>query len=258
LDLGAVDFMAKPVKNKDLLLQQQKIVARITRAATAEIKNFRRCRSVPEQKPEGNTSLSAASPSDQLLVISTGCSGHSELKLLLSQLPNDHNLAIIILLTIPPTFIPSLAEHLDKQSAFSVVPLTDGSPLRTGTCYLGTPGHALRTTSTGREMMAEMPTHRRNDSGHDVSYLDLFLCSAVDCYPGSLMVVVLSGAETGNLEGLRYVKERGARIIVQDPATCMVAEPPTSVVAAGLEGTLAAPEAILDDIRHWAGNSAVG
>jgi chemotaxis response regulator CheB len=60
------------------------------------------------------------------------------------------------------------------------------------------------------------------------------------------------------LEGLRYVKERGARIIVQDPATCMVAEPPTSVVASGLEETLAAPEAIIDHIRHWAGNSAVG
>jgi two-component system chemotaxis response regulator CheB len=257
LDLGAVDFMAKPVKNKDLLLQQQKIVARIAKASTAEIKNFRRYRSAPEQNPVGGTSLPAASPADQLLVISTGCSAHSELKQLLSQLPNHHNLAIIILQTIPPTFIPALAEHFDKQSAFSVVPLTDGSPLRTGTCYLGTPGHALRTTSTGREMVAEMPYHRGRDSGHDVSYLDLFLCSAVDCYPGSLMVVVLSGAETGNLEGLRYVQERGTRIIVQDPASCMVADPPASVVAAGLAGTIAGPEAIIDHIRDWAGNSAL-
>ena len=257
LGLGAVDFMAKPVKNKDLLLQQQKIVARIKRAAAAEIRNFRRCRSVPEHNLEDGTSPSPASPSDQLLVISTGCSAHSELTQLLSQLPDDHNLAIIILQTIPPAFIPALAEHLNRQSAFSVVPLTDGSPLRTGTCYLGTPGQALRTTSTGREMVVGMPTHRRNDSGHDVSYLDLFLCSAVDCYPGSLMVAVLSGAETGNLEGLRYVQERGARIIVQDPATCMVAEPPASVVAAGLAGTIAAPEAIAEDIRVWAGNNAV-
>jgi two-component system, chemotaxis family, protein-glutamate methylesterase/glutaminase len=257
LDLGAVDFMAKPVKNKDLLLQQQKIVTRIKRAAAAEIKNFRRSRSVPEQNPEGGPSPFPASPSDQLLIIATGCSAHSELTQLLSQLPNDLNLAIIILQTIPPTFIAALAEHFDRQSAFSVIPLADGAPLRTGTCYLGTPGHALRTTSTGREMVVEMPTHRHKDSGHDVSYLDLFLCSAVDCYPGSLMVAVLSGAETGNLEGLRYVQERGARIIVQDPATCMVAEPPASVVAAGLAGTIAAPEAIAEDIRIWAGNNTV-
>ena len=257
LELGAVDFMAKPVKNKDLLLQQQKIVARIKRAAAADIKNFRRGRSFPERNPGGSPLPSPASPSDQLLVIATGCSAHSELTQLLAQLPNDRNLAIIILQTIPPAFIPSLAEHIDKQSAFSVIPLTDGSPLRTGTCYLGTPGHALRTTATGREMVVEMPAHRHKDSGHGVSYLDLFLCSAADCYPGSLMVTILSGAEAGNLEGLRYVQERGARIIVQDPATCMVAEAPASIVAADLAGTVAAPEAIIENIRIWAGNNIV-
>jgi two-component system chemotaxis response regulator CheB len=69
------------------------------------------------------------------------------------------------------------------------------------------------------------------------------------------MVAVLSGAETGNLEGLRYVQERGARIMVQDPATCMLAQPPASIAAAGLAGTIAAPEAIADHIRVWAGNS---
>ena len=256
LDLGAVDFMAKPVKNKDLLLQQQKIVSRIKRAAAADIKNFRRGRSFPEQNPAGSPSPFPASPSDQLLIIATGCSAHSELTQLLSQLPNDHNLAIIVLHTLPPTFIPSLARHLDKQSAFSVAPLTNGSLLQTGTCYLGTPGHALRTISTGREMVVEISSHRHKDPGQDVSYLDLFLCSAADCYPGSLMVTVLSGAEAGNLEGLRYVQERGARIIVQDPATCMVAEAPASVVAAGLAGTVAAPAAITENIRMWAGNIA--
>ncbi len=254
LELGAVDFMAKPIKNNDLLLQQQKIVSRIARAAAAEIKNFRRYRSGPVQNPEDRTRHFPDSPADQLMVISTGCSAHAELTQLLAQLPNDHNLAMIILQTIPPAFIPALARYLDKQSAYSVVPLIDGSPLRTGTCYLGTPGHALRTTATGREMVVEMPTHRRRDSAHEVSYLDLFLCSAVDCYPGSLMVAVLSGAETGNLEGLRYVQQRGARIMVQDPATCMVAQPPASIAAAGLAGTIAAPEAIADHIRVWAGN----
>jgi len=255
LDLGAVDFMAKPVKNKDLLLQQQKIVARIAQAAAAEIKNFRRYRPAPEQRPEERKNGSPASPSDQLVVISTGCSAHAELTQLLSQLPNDHNMAMVILQTIPPTFIPALARHLDQQSAFSVVPLSDGSPLRTGMCYLGTPGHALRTASTGREMIVEMPTQRRKDLGHDVSYLDLFLCSAVDCYPGSLMVAVLSGAETGNLGGLRYVQERGASILAQDPATCMVAESPASVVSAGLAETVAPPEAFADHIRVWAGKT---
>ena len=255
LDLGAVDFMAKPVKNKDLLLQQQKIVARITRAAAADIKKFRRYRATLEHHAEGAAGPSLVSPSDQLLVISTGCSAQGELTQLLSQLPNDHNLAIVVLQTIPPAFIPALARHLHQLSAFTVKPLSDRSPLLTGTCYLGTPGHALRTTSTGREMVVEMPGYRQA-TRHEASYLDLFLCSAADYYPGSLMVAVLSGAETGNFEGLRYVREHGARIVVQDPATCMMAESPAAVVATGLEAAIAAPDTLVDHIRAWAGNAA--
>jgi two-component system chemotaxis response regulator CheB len=256
LDLGAVDFMAKPIKNKDLLLQQQKIVTRITQASTAEIKNFRRFRAVPGRHKKGDAHQAPASPSDQLMIITTGCSAHGELTQLLSQLPDDHNLAVVVLQSIPPTFIPALARQLDQQSALKVMPLKDGSPLRTGTCYLGTPGHALRTTATAREIVVEMPTQRMG-SRHVVSYLDLFLCSAVDCYPGSLMVVALSGAETGNFEGLRYVRDRGARIVVQDPTTCMMAAPLAAVVEAGLAENVAAPDSLADHIRSWAAGTAM-
>lgn len=250
LDLGAVDFMAKPVKNKDLLLQQQKIVSRITQAATAAIKNFRRYRSTPGAGLHHAVPAHSPSPSDQLVVIASGCSGHGELTQLLSQLPDEGNLAMVALQTIPPAFIPALAGHLDSTSAFQVAPLTDGAPLRTGCCYLGTPGHALRTVATVREMVMELPAHPTG-ARHTASYFDLFLCSAADCFPGSLLVVLLSGADTGNLEGLRYVRKQGARIVVQDPASCMMSGSLASVVEARLTETIVAPEALANHIRIW-------
>ena len=257
LDLGAVDFMAKPVKNKDLLQQQQKIVTRITQAATAAIKNFRRYRSIPGRGASNATAPRSFSPSDQLVVISSGCSGHGELTQLLSQLPDERNLSVVALQSIPPAFIPALAVHLDGKSAFQVAPLTDGAPLRTGCCYLGTPGHALRTVTTVREMVVEMPIHRTGPR-HEASYFDLFLCSAVDCYPGSLMVVLLSGADTGNLEGMRYIRERGAQIVVQDPSSCMMPGPSAAVIEAQLTEMIVAPEAMADHITAWAKESNFG
>jgi two-component system chemotaxis response regulator CheB len=175
---------------------------------------------------------------------------------LLAQLPDEHNLAMVALQTIPPTFIPALAEHFDRRSAFQVVPLADRHPLRTGTCYLGTSGQALRTISTEREMVVEMPNHRQ-EGRREASYLDLFLYSAADCFPGSLSVVVLSGAETGNLEGMRYVREQGARILVQDPASCALAEPIRAIVEAGLAEHILAPEAMADHIRNWTHSMAL-
>jgi len=254
LDLGAVDFMAKPVKNKNLLLQQQKIVDRISQAARAAIKNFRRYRSTTGLSSADGDHHLDPSPSDQLVVISTGCSGHGDLIQLLSRIPDVHNLAVVVLQTIPPTFLPALAAIVDEKSAFKVTPLVSGAPLRTGCCYLGTPGKALRTVSTHREMVVEMPEHRAG-TGHVASYFDLFICSAADCFPGSLMVTLLSGAERGNLEGLRYIREQGGHVLVQDPATCMMPEPIVSVIDAGLDTTIAPPEDIVTHIRSWAGET---
>jgi two-component system chemotaxis response regulator CheB len=255
LDLGAVDFMAKPVKNKNLLLQQQKIVDRISRAAKAAIKNFRRYRS-PESISAADKALPDSSPSDQMVVVSTGCSGHGELIQLLSRIPDAHNLALVVLQTIPPAFLPALAAIIDAKCAFKVTPLVDGAPLRTGCCYLGTPGKALRTVATQREMVLEMPDHR-SETVQAASYFDLFLCSAVDCFPGSLMVALLSGADRGNLEGLRYIRERGSRIVVQDPATCMMPDPIMPVIDEQLAAAVAPADVLADHIRSWAGDTNV-
>ena len=256
LDLGAVDFMAKPVKNKNLLLQQQQIVKRIIRAAAADVKNTRRFRSASARGANPSPAPGFSSPADQLVIVTAGCSGHGELTQLLAQLPDDHNLAIVALQSMPPAFIPALARHLDQQSTFQIMPLADGLPLRTGTCYLATPGQALRTVPTAREMVVEMPTHREG-SRSEASYFDLFLYSAADAFPGSLVVIVLSGAETGNLEGLRYVAEQGARILVQDPATCALAEPAAAVIAEGLGEQVLSPEAMADHIRLWVQSTAL-
>ena len=163
---------------------------------------------------------------------------------------------MVVLQTIPPAFLPALADVIDEKCAFQVSPLVDGAPLRTGCCYLGTPGKALRTVATQREMVLEMPEHRTGP-GQAASYFDLFLYSAVDCYPGSLLVTILSGADRGNLEGLRYVQEQGGRIVVQDPASCMMPEPITSVIDAQLAGTVSPPEVLADHIRSWVNNTII-
>ena len=251
LDLGAVDFMAKPVKNKDLLLQQQKIVGRITQAATAAIKNFRRYRppaapGLPQARP-----AHGPSPSDQLVVIASGCSGHGELTQLLSQLPDERNVAMIALKTIPPAFIPALGPPSCRHQRFSGG-TADGRGTAANRMLLF--GDTRPCSADGGHRLARwwwnLPTHPTGPR-HAASYFDLFLCSAADCFPGSLLVVLLSGADTGNLEGLRYVRKQGARIVVQDPASCMMPGSLVSVLDAQLTETIVAPEALADHIRTW-------
>jgi two-component system chemotaxis response regulator CheB len=242
LDLGAVDFMAKPVKNKDLLLQQHKIVERIQRAAAADIKAFRRLRCTPAERP-GRRPAGDAPAAEHLVIVSAGCSGHGSMRQMLAGMTADPLTALVGLQSIPPAFLPALAAHLQGYGPVPIKILSGEAALQRGQCYLGTHGCSLRLGKADAAVNVRMQEGRQ-DFGYGPSYFDLLLFSASDCFGDRLQVVLLSGAETGNLEGLRYMRENGGRLLVQDRATCMM---PASL-AATIEENLCDEECELKDI----------
>ena len=249
LDLGAVDFMAKPVKNKDLLLQQQKIVERIQRAAAADIKAFRRmrCDVVEPTVVRGDDPAPAA---ERLVIVSAGCSGHGTLRGLLAGLPATPITPTIALQSIPPGFLPVLAAHLERYGRVRVEPLTRDTLIRQDHFYLGTHGCSLRMQRTEARLTLRMQEGRQ-DFGFGPSYFDLLLFSAADCFGDRLQVVLLSGAETGNLEGLRYMRENGGRLLIQQRKTCMMPAPLTAAFKEDLCDEECEPAIISDRIAAW-------
>ncbi len=249
LDLGAVDFMAKPVKHKDLLLQQQKIVERIQRAAAADIKAFRRFRCNRAQRPEGRFPADAPA-AERLVIVSAGCSGHGTLRGLLAGLPATPVIPTIALQSIPPGFLPVLAAHLERYGRVRVEPLTRDTLIRQDHFYLGTHGCSLRMHRTEARVTLRMQEGRQ-DFGFGPSYFDLLLFSAADCFGDRLQVVLLSGAETGNLEGLRYMRENGGRLLIQQRKTCMMPAPLTAAFEEDLCDEECEPAIISDRIAAW-------
>ncbi|MBL0714135.1 MAG: response regulator [Desulfosarcina sp.] len=249
LDLGAVDFMAKPVKSKDLLLQQQKIVERIHRAAVADIRAFRRLRGRAADR-SGIIHGHQAPAARRLVIVSAGCSGHGTMRQLFTGLPEDSAAALVGLQSTPPVFLPTLAAHLGKYSRLSVDTLADDTPLRRGHFYLSTHGCSLRLNITAGTPVVRMQDGRQ-DYGYGPSYFDLLLFSAADCFGENLQVVLLSGAETGNLEGLRYVRENGGHLLIQQRASCMMPAGLKAAVEADLCNEECEPETISNCIAAW-------
>ncbi len=248
LDLGAVDFMAKPVKNKDMLLQQQKIVERIHRAAAADIRAFRRLRCNAADRR--NLPPDGAPPAEALVIVSAGCSGHGTMRRLLAGLPENGASTLIGIQSIPPSFLPALAVHMESYGRLRVETLSDDTPLKRGYFYLGTHGCSLRLNTDGGSVAARMQEGRQ-DFGYGPSYFDLLLFSAADCFGANLQVVLLSGAETGNLEGLRYVRENGGRLLIQQRASCMMPATLEAAAEAGLCDEECEPELISERIAGW-------
>lgn len=79
---------------------------------------------------------------------------------------------------------------------------------------------------------------------------DMFLTSAAETFTGRLLVVLLSGADTGSLSGLREIRKRGGRIISQNIRDCLVPQPLEAAHEAGLVSAAMGIEEIVSEMIH--------
>jgi two-component system, chemotaxis family, protein-glutamate methylesterase/glutaminase len=227
LELGAVDFISKPTKNQDLVVQQHRINERIRLAATANVGNFRIAR-IPRVK--------AGKPVDRacsrLVVVISGPGGHAEqMGLLAGLVPamTDEDGAVVALQGLPPSFQDDFARYLFERCGCRASPIDQERPLSAGQCYVGIHGCPLTV-----KMSDERPVISPNLPEKGLVPVDWILVSAASVFKQHLAVVLLSGANTGELSGLRAVRENGGRIILRKRASGMVAKPLDQVFEAGL------------------------
>ena len=68
----------------------------------------------------------------------------------------------------------------------------------------------------------------------DAAFFDMFLNSISDVFADRALLVLCSGAETGNLTGLRKIKKNNGLIIAQKSDSCLVPYPIEEVLKEGL------------------------
>lgn len=227
LRLGAVDFILKPKKSEDMARQQ--LIERIKLAARVKIGNFKRARA-PRICPKPKGSSGSDYPCELFVVVSSGMGGHAELIKLLSVLPGSVKACLIILQTMPPEFQIPFSEYLNSASGLSVLPLQNNSLLLGGRCYVGNKDVSIQLTLEGSKYSLGF----RNSTDPQQKSFDDFLCSVANTFPGRLLVVLLSGAEIGDLEGLRRIKQRNGRIVAQKLNSCLAPDSLQKAIQANL------------------------
>jgi two-component system, chemotaxis family, protein-glutamate methylesterase/glutaminase len=231
LELGAVDFMSKPTKNQDILVQQQKIIERVSIAASAKVGNFRIAR-IPKPKTEKVAATPDGGNCRRLVIVISGPGGHPEQMGLLSGLVpaiNQLDGAVVALQCLPPSFRETFARYLFDRCGCPASPIDQETPLSAGQCYVGIHGCPLVVSMNGHQPIVA-PTPPEGGKAH----VDQVLSSAATLFGERLAVVLLSGADTGDQAGLRLVREHGGRIIIRKRASAMVAAPLDQVFDAGL------------------------
>ncbi len=231
LELGAVDFLSKPTKNQDIVMQQLRILERVRVAATANVGNFRIARvpKIPANHAIGQPSDSAC---HSLVILISGPGGHPEQMSLISGLMPSMlaiNGAVLAIQDLPPTFGNAFAGYIHERCGCPASSIESETVLKRGGCYVGIQGCALLAKKND-----DLPTIDPSAGSEEMAPVDRLLSSAALVFKQRLTVVLLSGANTGSLSGITAVRENGGRIIMRERATSMVRESLDMVVEAGL------------------------
>ena len=244
LELGAVDFIGKPTKSQDILIQQKKIIERIQLAATASVNNFRIVR-IPKAK--------AFTPSEgvcrRLVIVISGPGGHPELLNLLSGLVPamaDMNGAVVALQGLPPSFSDPFAQYVNERCGCPALSINHNTLISSGKCYVGIQGATLMVKMND----AQLPIMDTQAPEDGLASIDRFLQTAASVFKHELAVVLLSGANPGEQSGLRTVNEHNGRVIIRKRSSSMVSEPLEPVAESGLANAEVGPEDLLQTVLN--------
>jgi two-component system chemotaxis response regulator CheB len=133
---------------------------------------------------------------------------------------------VIVVVHLPPE--PSrLARLLALACKRSVYEVEDKMPIEPSTIFVAPPNyHLLVERTRGLALSVDDPVHFSRPS------IDVLFESAVDAFGGSLVGVLLSGANEDGATGLARLERAGGIAIVQDPATASATAMPEAALAA--------------------------
>jgi len=149
-----------------------------------------------------------------MLVIG-GSAGSIEVILqVLPRLKKNISFPIVIVLHRKYSADSSLSDLFSTRTEIPVKEIEDKETIQPGTIYLAPADYHL---------LFEKNNSFSLDFSEKVSYsrpsIDVSFESASDIYREKLCCLLLSGANSDGVEGLRIVKKNGGQLIVQDPST---------------------------------------
>lgn len=163
-----------------------------------------------------------------------GCStgGPDALNRVLSCLPADLPVPVVVVQHMPPVFTEMLAGRLDLVSPLSVREAAAGDELLPGTVLVAPGDFHLSLVREGNTVRAKL------DQGPPENFcrpaVDVLFRSAIAAYGGNVVAAVLTGMGQDGLAGTRLLAERGASVLVQDEESSVVWGMPGCIAEAGL------------------------
>jgi two-component system chemotaxis response regulator CheB len=168
----------------------------------------------------------------EIVVIGASTGGPNALAQVLSAIPADFPVPIVMVQHMPAMFTPLLAKRLTAQNAIAVVEGTAGDVLTPGKAWLA-PGdyHLALARDSGA---VSVLTHQGPPENSCRPAVDVLFRSAAEIYGPGVLAVVLTGMGQDGLRGCERIRDQRGQILAQDEASSVVWGMPGFIARAGL------------------------
>jgi two-component system chemotaxis response regulator CheB len=244
LALGANDYVTKPTASRDRAAALDQV--RSALVPLVRLWGRRRALAAATGRRAAMPAAVASTPpvvlqvraprgpfrTPQAVVIGVSTGGPVALAKLVTSLPSSLPIPIVIVQHMPPVFTALLAQRLDAQSVISVVEAEDGMPVLPGRVHIAPGGRHLKVDSRGNGLRFQLDDGPMENSCRPA--VDVLFRSAAKHWGASALAVILTGMGSDGLEGVRVLRNEGARVIAQDEQSSVVWGMPGSIVREGL------------------------
>jgi two-component system chemotaxis response regulator CheB len=247
LELGAVDFVAKPrIGITDGMRQLSiEITEKIRIAARAHVHKL----VLPAASPPAST-VAGAPPADdcaararpaasaplgrvsteKIIFIGASTGGTEATREVLVALPPDSP-AVMITQHMPPGFTRSYALRLDGLCKISVAEAVDGQRVLPGHAYIAPGGFHLSVERSGANYIARVRDGEAVNR-HKPS-VEVLFGSAARVVGRNAIGIMLTGMGADGARAMREMRDAGAYNVAQDEDSCVVFGMPREAIAAG-------------------------
>ena len=236
LELGAFDFIAKPSGSisldintvKDELVQKIKIAFMKNEVKTTlphqkrvtpsrEIAN----RSTAKVTTKLNRNIEA-------VVIGASTGGPKALYAVITALPSDIGVPVLVVQHMPVGFTKAFADRLNLNSKIKVTEAQDGEIIEKNVVYIAPGGYHMEVGKDKRIKLNTQPTIWGVRPAVDKLFI-----SATMVYGSKLLSVILTGMGRDGAKGTSEIKDNGGTTIAEHQSTCVIYGMPKAAFETG-------------------------
>jgi two-component system chemotaxis response regulator CheB len=239
LELGAVDFIAKPSRRASMELRTIKgdLLGKIKGIRDMKMEKLHISRDLINRTQEDSAGKTPVLPEDAspedvgVVAIGASTGGPTALQVIITWLPAHLPAGIIVSQHMPRGFTKPFADRLDRLSRIKVREAVDGDIIENGTALICPGGHHMVVKRRSKNAYVSLREAVNGDKY--VPSVDMMMASAADHFGAMTMGVVLTGMGNDGAKGIVEIKEKGGYTIAEAESSAVIFGMPNEAIKTG-------------------------